>query len=75
MRSIQRSVNKRWPNSEVPYLIDAIFSPAAREVIASVSNIHSVLSSQLLFISNKYDCFLSKGGQQYRGQHLYQVSS
>ena len=38
-RSIQREVKYRWPNNEVPYKIETVFTEDEKAKIASVSNI------------------------------------
>jgi len=53
MRIIYRSINKRWPNNEVPYLIESIFSEAARVVIAS--GIDNIMDNTCITFREKVD--------------------
>ena len=63
-RSVQEEVKYRWPNGEVPYIVENVFDTDEKAVIASVGNI---------FLT-KYPIFQSlTGNPEHRGQLLRHV--
>ena len=51
-RSVQKEVRYRWPNEEVPYTIESVFSTEERAIIASVRIFHQRIA-KLGFLSSQ----------------------